>query len=102
MAVLSSILVPANETAIKVAAIATVTSSAEIVIGANRIFAINATGDITIKFGNAGLTAADATNYRIPANQQTTFDTGQAAPSIRVFNLAGTATDVYIQLLSRI
>lgn len=101
MAVLSCILVPSNEAVTKIAALATVTSSAEVVLNTNRIFVINATGDITIKFGQPGMAAAAATDYRIPANQQTTFDTGSAITSLRVFNLAGTATDIYIFPLSR-
>jgi hypothetical protein len=101
MAVLSSILHPATEVAIRPAALATGQSTAEIALGPNRIFAINADQDITIKFGNAGMTAAAGTEYRIPANQQTTFDTGANVNSIRLWNLAATNANIYIILLSR-
>lgn len=101
MAVISAILSPAATSAKKTAALATVTSSAEIVLGNNTIFAINATGDITIKFGVAGMTAAAATDFRVPANTMQVFDTGNLYSSVRVFNLAATATDIYIQPLSK-
>lgn len=102
MAVFSAILVPSNDAPIKVAALAASTSSAELVMSNNRIFAINADQDITIRFGTSGMAAADATFYRIPANQQTTFDLGGAFDRIRVFNqAAATAANVYIELLSR-
>ena len=101
MAVFSSILVPAGEAAVQVLALAATTSSAEISLGTNRIFAINADQDITIKFGQAGLAAATGVEYRIPANQQTTFDTSDAYASIRVFNKGASAANIYVQKLSR-
>jgi hypothetical protein len=109
MAVFSSILVPANEAAIQILAQAASTSSAEIVLGPNRIFAINSDRDITVKFGNAGMAAATGVEYRIPANQQTTFDVGSQLNSLRIWNTgnvngtAGTPTtsNTYILLLSR-
>lgn len=101
MAVFSSILVPAGEAAVQVLALTATTSSAEIVLGTNRIFAINADQDITIKFGNTGMTVATGVEYRIPANQQTTFDTSDAYASIRVFNKGASAANIYIQKLSR-
>jgi len=101
MAVFSSILHPACEAAIRPAALATGTSTAEIALGPERIFAINADQDITIKFGNAGMAAATGVEYRIPANQQTTFDIGKNLNSIRLWNLAATNANIYIILLSR-
>lgn len=95
MAVMSAILVFSGEPCVNAAPAGA--STAEIVLGTNCIFAINATADINIKFGNSGMGAAAATDYRIPANQQTTLDTGSAFDRIRVF---GTAS-VSIQKLSR-
>jgi hypothetical protein len=102
MAVQSAILVPAGDAVQKVSALAATTSSAALVLGTNRIFAINADQDITIRFGNAGLAAADATFYRIPANQQTTLDLSDQFTQIRVFNLSSsTAANVWVLPLSR-
>ena|ERR1017187_4739468 len=102
MARSASILIPASDVSLNIAALAAVTASAIQTIGKNRIFVINADQDISIKFGMAGtLTAATAASYRIPANQQVTLDTGPALDSFYVFNLNGTtAANVYIQLLS--
>jgi hypothetical protein len=103
LAVFDAVLVPAQEAPLKVAALAASTSSAEQSLGKNTIFAINATKDITIKFGVTGMGAAAATDFRIPTNATMTFDTGEAYTHIRVFNLDGAATaDIYITKLSRV
>lgn len=102
MALQSAVLGFAGDAPIKIAALATSTSSAEQVLGHNCVFAINADQDITIRVGNSGMAAADATFYRIPANQQTTLYLNDAVDRIRVFNLSGTtAANVYIQKLNR-
>ena len=102
MALQSAVLGFAGDAPIKLAALATSTSSAAQVLGTNCAFAINADQDITIRMGNAGMAAADATFYRIPANQQTVLYLSDAFSQIRVFNLSGTtAANVYIQKLSR-
>jgi hypothetical protein len=101
LAVQSAILVPAGDAVIKIAALAATTSSAQQSLGTNRIFAINADQDITIRFGNTGMAAADNTFYRIPANQQTTLDTSDQFSFIRVFNLGASAANVWILPLSR-
>lgn len=101
MAVFSSVFIPGSDAVIKVAGLATTTSSAEQTLGKHKLFAINATQDITIKFGVTGLAAAAATDFRIPANTNVVFDTGSQITSIRVFNLSGTtAADVYVLGLS--
>jgi hypothetical protein len=71
-------------------------------IGRNRIFAVNADQDISILFGNSAGPSfiPSTTNYRIPANQQTTLDMGQAFDSFKVINDSATPANVYIQLLS--
>lgn len=101
MAVLSSILSFSGEACVKIAALTNGSSTAEIILGTNAIFAVNSTKDVTIKFGNSGMAAAAATDYRIPANQQTTLDTGTAFSSIRIFNVDAAAGDVYVQKLSK-
>jgi len=100
--VFDGILKPAAAPAIKIAALAAVTSSAEQSLGSNRIFAINATQDITIKFGVTGMGAATAADFRVPASQTQVYDTGFEFTHIRVFNLHASSTaDVYIQFLSK-
>ena len=101
MATFASFMVPSGDPAIQILGLAGSTSSAEISLGTNRIFGINADQDVTIKFGQAGLGAATGVEYRLPANSQTTFDTGDAFASIRVFNKSATAVNIYIQKLSR-
>lgn len=65
-------------------------------------FAINADQDITIKFGTAGMAAAAATDFRIPANQTYVYDLGRNFDRVRVFNLSSTtAANIFIQPLSR-
>lgn len=98
MAVFASVFVPSGEPA--VTATLAGASSAEIVLGTNRIFKISATGAsnvLAIKFGNAGMGAAAATDYVLPPNTESFFDTGDAYSSIRIF---GTGT-YSIQKLSR-
>jgi hypothetical protein len=101
MAVFSAILIPGGAGATKVAALASGTSSAETLVGQNQIFAINATKDITVKFGVAGMSAAAATDFRVPANSTMTFDMGHPFTHVRVFNLDAAAVDVYILPLCR-
>lgn len=101
MALLASYLTVSQSPCIKVAALAASTSSSAQSIGARQVFAINATQDITIRFGTSGMSTAAATNFRIPANQTATFEMSDAFTHIRVFNLGASAADIYIQTLSR-
>lgn len=98
MARFAQILTPAGDAVLKVAGLATVTSSAEQAIGAHRIFSVVADQDITIRFGRTGVAAADATFYYIPAKQQTTFDMGTNTV-VRVFNLAASAANIWFMRL---
>lgn len=66
-----------------------------------RIIAINATGDVTIRFGNSSVVAT-VTDFRIPANQTFTFDTGQENGYFSLFNLAGTTTTYYWAFLQKL
>lgn len=103
MARFSSILIPSADPPIVISALAASTASALQTIGRNRIFALNADQDITILFGNASgpTITPNSSSYRIPANQQTTLDTGSAFDSFKVFNNSGTTVaNIYIQLLS--
>jgi hypothetical protein len=101
MSYISAILSPSGSATQKVAALATVTSSGELVFGNNVLVSINATKDITIAWGTSGMSAAAATDYRLPANTVLLFDLGQNYDRIRVFNLDASAVDVYAKPFSR-
>ena len=88
MARQAAILIPASAVAVTALAL-TAASTTSFTLGINQIFAINADQDITIAFGYAAATAT-TTSYRIPANQQTVFDMGQALKVVEIYNL-GTA-----------
>jgi hypothetical protein len=98
MAVFAATPVPAGELCVS-ATLAAAGASAEIVLGTNRLFKINATGDINIRFGNAGMVAAAATDYRVPGNTEQIWDTGDAFGSVRLFSTPGAT--YFIQKLSR-
>lgn len=96
------VMIPAQKDAVFIDNLAASTSSTEQAFAPNEMIAINATKDITIKFGAAGLGAADANDFRIPVNQTQVFDLGRQWTSIRVFNLDGAATaDVHILVLAK-
>ena len=100
MSLIGAILTPTGED--QSATLATVTATAELVLGGNgRVFSINATGDINIRVGNAGMGAPTAANYRIPANSVATFDLNVGADRIRIFNPTGGTITYYIQFLAR-
>ncbi len=105
MAVFSSILVPAgastagSTTADKTGTITTAASSAEIVLGRYQLFAINATGDLNIRFGNSGMPAAAATDFRIPAGVIATYQIPAQYDRFRLFNAGGSTITYWIQPL---
>jgi hypothetical protein len=102
MARLATIMVP-GDTQLKISALGTTTASSVQVVGKYRIFAINSDQDISITFGSAAssITTPTANSYRIPANQQTVFDTGAQFDEFQVFNLSSsTAANIYIIFLS--
>jgi hypothetical protein len=102
MATFDAILIPAQKAPIKIAGLAASTSTVEQAFGVNEIIAINSDQDITIRFGQPGLAASDATFFRIPANTTPVFDLGRAWPSIRLFNLSTTtAANIYIQAMAK-
>jgi uncharacterized cupredoxin-like copper-binding protein len=100
-AVFDAILVPAQRAPVKIAALATGTSSTEQAFGNNEIIAINATSDVSVKFGPAGLGAAAATDFRIPSGTTMVFDLGRQWTSVRFWNLGAGNTDIYIMVLSK-
>jgi|SRR5712691_2049922 len=102
MSRIAGILIPACDAPTKFTLAPTTASSIQ-TFGKNRIFAINGDQDITILFGNAAGPSftPDTTSFRIPANQQTTLDTGQAFDSFKVFNNNGSSSaNVWIQMLT--
>lgn len=103
MALLASNLAPvgggASTTADKSATLATVTSTAEIALAAFQYFALNASGDINIRFGQPGMPAAAATDFRIPAGTTVIYPVTKQNPSIRLFNATGGTITYYIQPL---
>jgi len=78
------------------------TSSAEISVGFGRIFALNADQDVMIRFGTTGMSAASATNFRIPANSYVQFDLGTQLSHIRLFNNGSVTANWFIQYLSKV
>ena len=106
MAVFSSVFGFSGDATQKVAALAASTSSAEIILQENQLFAVMATGagsgDFHLAFGNSGMAAAAVTNFRFPGKQVFTLQTGDHFDRLRVFNPDGVNTlDVYIQVLDR-
>jgi len=110
MARFATVLIPTSDAPIDLTGsnqLAASTATTQL-IGKNRIFVISSDQDIMITFGTAAeiagstFPAASATyGYRIPANQQTTLDMGQALDTIGLFNLnSSTAAIITIQLLS--
>jgi hypothetical protein len=102
MARQASILIASGDAPVKISALAATTASSLQTIGRNRIFVINADQDICILFciSSGSQPIATTSSYRIPANQQTTLDTGQAFDSFTVFNNSTTPVNVYYQTLS--
>lgn len=83
----------------KSAALASGSSTAEIVLGTNVTFTVWGTQQINVRFGPAGLSAATATDFGIPANTLVILDTGEEFKSIRVFNNGASAADIYVMRL---
>lgn len=102
-AVFDAILVPSQVAPTVITALGAATLSAEQVFGANEIFAINASGDITIRFGPAGsVPAASATaGFRVPSGTTMVFDVGRQWTSFKVFNITAGNVNIYIQPLSK-
>jgi hypothetical protein len=95
MAIFTSIFVPVGgstagaTTADLTGTIGATSSTAEIVLGRYQLFALNATADINIRCGNAGMPAAAVTDFRLPANVVVTYQVPEQWDRIRLFSTAG-------------
>lgn len=105
MATFSAVFTPSGSgtgtTADLNASLAATTSTAAITLEHNRLFAINADGDINIRFGNSGMDAASGADYRIPAGTTAVYDLGNAFTRIRLYNPGGSSINYWIQPLVR-
>lgn len=105
MAIFSGIFIPVggatanSATADQSAAVTGTTSTAEIVLGRYQLFAINASGDINIRFGNSGMPAAAATDFRIPSGVVATYQVPAQWDRLRIFNPSATSVTYWIQPL---
>lgn len=105
MAIFSGIFVPVGgstssaATADQSAAIVATTSTGEIVLGRYSLFVINATDDIYMRCGNAGMPAAAATDFRIPAGVMATYQVPAQWDRIRLFNASANPLTYWIQPL---
>ena len=101
MATFDAILIPATARGTQIATLASVASTAAQAVNNYGIFAINATGDCTIRFGLNTTVAADATDFRIPANTTVIFDMGREFTHFRIFNPTAGNIDVSWLRLSK-
>lgn len=109
MAVFTSVFGFSGDATQKTTALATVTASAEIIIGPEALFAIVGRGSganvlggaFNLVFGNSGMAAPTAANFQMPGATVFFLQTGDHADRIRVFNPDATAIDVYVQRLDR-
>ena len=100
MATLTTIFVPSgNGTALSVT-----THAASLIqtLSKNQIFAINATEDVTIKFGLVTVADPTGVEFRIPTGTTATFDLGDKYDSFKVYNLGTSTASVYYLPLSHI
>lgn len=103
MSILASYLVPSTPTAANLfsASLATVTSTADIVIGARQIIGVTAAGTnganapINIRFMNSTRAAnATAADWFIPGGTVQFFELGEEFDRVRIFN-PGTGSITY-------
>jgi hypothetical protein len=110
MATFSAVFAPstANST-VKVSALAGATSSAEIDFNKDAKIVIIASPNavsstlpgVFVKFGQAGMSAADATGFFIPINTYVSFDLSNAWTAVRFFNQdPSVAVNIYIMQLA--
>jgi hypothetical protein len=93
VATLDAVFIPSNDQTS--ASLGATTSTAEIVVGKNRIVMISAGVDMTVKFGISGMTAAAITDIPVWAKTYQRFDTGEY-DRIRIFNVTAGAGQYYI------
>lgn len=101
MATYSAILTPAQAPATVIGSLAAGASTVEQALGYNQIFGVNATQDITIRFGPPGLTDASATDFRVPAGSTMVWDVGRQYTSFKCYNLGASSCNIYIIFLSK-
>lgn len=78
------------------------TSTAAIVVTPNTLIAINATQDMSVRFsGSAAVTAAVATDFRIPANSTFTFSVSENETKMFFYNDSSTTLTYWWQYLSK-
>lgn len=105
MATFSSILIPVggstagSTTADLSASISATTSTSEIILGRYQFFAINGNGDLNIRFGNSGMPAAAATDFRIPSGVIAVYQIPQQYDRFRLYNAAAGSVTYWIQPL---
>ena len=101
MATFDAILIPGESNGTQINDLAATTASAVQNVGKNYKFAIIGVQAITIRFGiTDSVTDPTAASFLIPANTITTFDTGETYSAFKVFNTAGTTTDIHYLRLS--
>jgi hypothetical protein len=98
MSVIAGVFTPATDTAS--AALGATTSTAEIVLGINRLVRISASGDCTVKFGLSGMGAAAATDIPVWGKTYQDFFTGEF-DRIRIFNTTAGSVNYFIVPLVR-
>lgn len=101
MATFDAVFVPAKQRGTKIAALGATTSSTEQAICRNCIVAITATGAYHIRWGQTGMSAADATDFLVPEGVVFQWDASREWTFFRVFNPAGAAIDVHYSFFSR-
>lgn len=105
MAIYASIFVPVggstagSTTADLSGTVGATSSSGEIVLSRYQLFAINATTDLNIRFGNSGMPAAAATDFRIPAGVVATYQIPAQYDRFRLFNSTAGSSSYWIQPL---
>lgn len=75
-------------------------SSAEIVLGRHQLFALNANGDMNIRFGNVGMPVASNADFRIPSGFVATYRMSSHYDRMRIFNPNAGSITVWIQPLN--
>jgi hypothetical protein len=109
MAKLYSFLIPASPTAATLfsASLATVTSTADIVVGPKVVIGINAGGTnganapLNVRFGNATrIQAAAASDWFIPGGTTQYFEMGAEFDRLRIFNPGAGSVTYYVYVFS--
>lgn len=104
MANYAMIPTPATPTAVTLfnnAALATVTSTGDIIVGARTIIRVSVGGLCTIRFMNSTRNAAaTAADHPIFANTYQDFNTGEEFDRIRIFNTTGGSVAYWVYVLT--